>query len=434
MVLMSHNFIYFILVLIYSIVLRYESRFIKEYILEEILCKVNPSRLNVAKYPIGMESRVQDIKDLLNLGTSDVCIAGIYGMGGIGKTTLAKAVYNEICVAFEGSSFLSNFKESSEKSDGLLHLQEQILNDILKTNLKIDNVDRGISIIEERIRGKKVLVIVDDVDDFEKLHWLVEKEWLGPGSRIIVTTRDEHVLSPSRADKKYKVRELNHWESLRLLSWHAFKMTNPKEDYLELSIEAVAYAGGIPLALVVLGSFLKDRSVAEWKSELERLRITPDDKIQKILRISFDSLKSPTNDIFLDIACFFVGMDQEYAFKILDGCNFFPGIGIPILIQRSLVTVDFQNKLMMHNLIRDMGREIVHKESPKHPQKRSRLWLHEDVLNVLQNQTVSGIYIYISYSAFFFHYAIYNIKMVCNHILTFSNHVQITIVFSFKLW
>jgi hypothetical protein len=134
---------------------------------------------------------------------------------------------------------------------------------------------------------------------------------------------------------------------------------------------------------------------------LERLRITPNDKIQKILGISFDSLKSPTNDIFLDIACFFVSMDQEYAFKILDGCDFFPGIGIPILIQRSLITIDFQNKLMMHNLVQDMGREIVHKESPKHPQKCSRLWLHKDVLNVLQNQTVSGIGIYISYSAFF---------------------------------
>jgi hypothetical protein len=166
-------------------------------------------------------------------------------MGGIGKTTLAKAIYNEICVAFEGSIFLSNFKESSEKSYDLLHLQEQILNNILKTNLKIDNVDKGISIIEERICGrkKKVLVIVDDVDDFEKLHWLVENEWLGLGSRIIITTRDEHVLSPSRVDKKYKVRELNHGESFRLLNWHAFKMTNPKEDYLKLLIEAVAYAG-----------------------------------------------------------------------------------------------------------------------------------------------------------------------------------------------
>jgi hypothetical protein len=366
--------------------------------------------MNVAKHPIGMESRVYDIKNLLNLGTNDIRIVGIYGMGGVGKTTLTKAVYNEICVAFEGSSFLSNLKESSEKPNGLVHLQEQLLSDILKMNLKIGNVDRGINIIEERTRGKKVLVILDDVDDFENLHTLVEKQWFGLGSRIIVTTRDEHLLNQLGVDEKYKVEALNHWESLRLFSWHAFKMTKPEGDYLKLSIEAVDYAGGLPLALVVLGSFLKGRSITEWKSKLEKLRRTPFEKIQKILRISFDSLDSTTKDIFLDIACFFIGMDKEYAIKILDGCNFSPEIGISILIERSLVTIDYQEKLKMHNLIRDMGREIVYEEAPKYPEKRSRLWFHEDILKVLHKHMVRGICICI-----YKHMHMYTISVLCKY-------------------
>jgi hypothetical protein len=376
--------------------IRHESSFI-EKIVEQVSYELEPIGLNVARHPIGINYRANRVKGLLNLGTSDIRIVGLHGMGGIGKTTIAKAVYNHICYGFEGSSCLLNIKEISEQPNGLVRLQEQLLYDILKMrNLKIDNVDRGINLIKKRIHGKRVLVVLDDVDDMEQLHALVgNSEWFGPGSRVIATTRDEHILTKLGVHGKYKVEELGEEESLQLFNLNAFSMCHPNEDYLELSIGAVKYCRGLPLALEVLGSFLLGRSVDEWKSELEKLQKIPHHQIQEILRISLKSLDDSIKNIFLDIACFFVGMDKEYVIKILDGCGFFPVIGINILTQRSLVTIDRKNKLRMHDLIRDMGREIIREKSPNLPGKRSRLWLREDVLNVLLKHTVRGLFIYI---------------------------------------
>jgi hypothetical protein len=354
---------------------------------------VSQAYLHVAMHPIGIHSRVEKMKALLNLGTSDVCIVGMYGMGGIGKTTIAKALYNEICHEFEGSSFLFNIKEISEQQNGLIQLQEKLLSDILKTkNWKIGNVDGGINLITKRFCHKKVLVVLDDVDHLKQLNSLVGNfELFGQGSRVIVTTRDEHLLIELGVNKKYKVEELNLEESLQLFSWHAFRMAHPVEDFLQLSFGVVGSVGGLPLAVEVLGSYLSGRSIIEWESALEKLQKIPHKQIQKILRISFDSLEDDAlKDIFLDIACFFIGINKEYASKILDGCGFFPDIGISILIQRSLLMVNEINELRMHDLIRDMGREIVREMSPKDPGKRSRLWFYEDVLDVLNKHLVRG--------------------------------------------
>ncbi|KAB1224990.1 TMV resistance protein N [Morella rubra] len=372
--------------------IRYECRFIDK-IVEEVFCKVKPVHLDVAIHPIGMKSRVEQMETLLHLGANDVRIVGIYGMAGIGKTTIAKAVYNQICDGFEGSSCLLNIKANSEQSNGLVHLQEQVLFDILKLkDLNIGSIDEGITLIEDRIRGKRVLVILDDVDDLRQIYSLVGHcEWFGPGSRVIATTRDEHLLTQLRVNGKYEVKQLDQLESLQLFSWHAFQIAHPVEGFRDLSTRAVEYAGGLPLALEVLGSFLSGRSVIEWETELKILQKAPPNKIQKILRVSFDSLEDDRKFIFLDIACFFIGWEKEYVIKVLDACGFSSISGIRILIQSSLLRIDGRNKLTMHDLIRDMGGELVREESPRYPGKRSRLWCREDVFDVLNKHTGSGV-------------------------------------------
>ena len=70
---------------------------------------------------------------ILDVGGSDVRIVGIYGIGGIGKTTLAKIIYNKLLEQFEYSSFLKDVREMSLQSKGLEKLQTQLVNDILKS-------------------------------------------------------------------------------------------------------------------------------------------------------------------------------------------------------------------------------------------------------------------------------------------------------------
>ncbi|XP_019149914.1 PREDICTED: TMV resistance protein N-like [Ipomoea nil] len=147
------------------------------------------------------------------------------------------------------------------------------------------------------------------------------------------------------------------------------------------------YTGGLPLALTVIGSHLRGRSVQEWIEDIEKLRRNPHDDIQRILEISYDALDGDTKNIFLDIACFFVGHEKKGTTMILEACGFHVESGIRSLIERCLLTIDGDigfKKVEMHDLVRDMGREIVRKESPRNPGKQSRLVDPNVVFDVLQ--------------------------------------------------
>ncbi|KAG6599272.1 Disease resistance protein RUN1, partial [Cucurbita argyrosperma subsp. sororia] len=234
---------------------------------------------------------------------------GIYGIGGMGKTTLAKALYNKIANQFEACCFLSKVKEASNQFNGLVQLQEHLLHEILKEDLKVGNVDKGINVIKNRLRSKKVLIVVDNVDKFEQLEALVGgHDWFGAGSMIIVTTRNNHLISVHEFDQKYRIQGMNHYHALELFSWHAFKKSHPLSNYLDLSERATSYCKGHPLALVVLGSFLCKRDdQVDWRSILDEFENSLNKDISDILQISFDGLEEKVKEIFLDISCFLVG-------------------------------------------------------------------------------------------------------------------------------
>ncbi|GAV64345.1 LRR_1 domain-containing protein/NB-ARC domain-containing protein/TIR domain-containing protein [Cephalotus follicularis] len=375
---------------------RHESIIIQD-IVRGIFSKLSKSFSSFHKELVGMESRLQEMESYLAMELNEVRMVGICGMGGIGKTTLARVAYDVFSDQFESSSFLVNVSEVSRKRD-LTSLQEQLLSELLKDrDVDVWDVHKGINMIRERLRSKRVLLILDDVDKIEQLEGIAGKhEWFGPGSRVIITTRDEHLLIAHGVNFIYKANGLYGDEALQLLSWKAFRQNHPKEDYLILSKRITYYADGLPLALEVLGSFLYGRSANEWESALKRLKEIPERKIFDVLKLSFDGLEEVEQNIFLDIACFFKGKKISRLIEVLDSFDFYPEIGIRVLIDKSLITAE-SGKILMHSLLQEMGWAIVRQECLKEPGRRSRLWLFDDIGHVLTKNTgteaVEGIFL-----------------------------------------
>ena len=97
-----------------------EFEFIQRVIKEISSTISNHGPLFVAKHPVGIDIRAEAIELLLDMESNDVCMVGICGFGGIGKTTISKAIYNRIAHRFEGSYFLENVREMSKINGGII--------------------------------------------------------------------------------------------------------------------------------------------------------------------------------------------------------------------------------------------------------------------------------------------------------------------------
>lgn len=238
------------------------------------------------------------------------------------------------------------------------------------------------------LRCHKFLLVLDGVDFAQNLEALSDSIvksslWLGGGSRIIITTRDERVLQVCEVDDVYKLELLSKDEALQLFCKRTFGHNYPRSGYEEMTNNILEYANGLPLALVELGSSLRQKSVKEWRNSLAQLKRIPNRHIIEVLKKSFDELDHVNKEIFLDIACFFRGWEINYVKKILHSCGFSAESGIQVLIEKSLMTV-LDQRIEMHNMLQEMGRHIVRRELPYEPSEWSRSWLLDDIDYVMQ--------------------------------------------------
>ncbi|KAG2663174.1 hypothetical protein I3760_16G015400 [Carya illinoinensis] len=385
---------------------RGESEFIKIIVdgifreLSDTLSIVDEGNLIGIIYPI------RELWVYLQLRQNDdeVRFIGLCGMSGIGKTTLARVVFQQFRSRFQACSFLENVSAECNV-DALL---EKLLSDMkLRSEKDKWDASKGRAVIKNRLRFKKVLIVLDDADKKEQLETLVGNcDWFGMGSRIIITTRDKHLLISHGVpnDNIYMVKGLNEYGKdldLKLFCLEAFGKPDcgidfleicndfaryARIDFLDLCLDFVGYASGHPLALKVLGSslFKKEREV--WQSARDKLEAIPNRDIQKILQIGFDALDDTQKKLFLDIACFFNGDYKDRVIDLLEGLGCYPTIDIETLVDKSLLTSSGK-KLWMHNLLQKMGWEIVRCKHRQNPGKWSRLWLFDDIVDVLKENT-----------------------------------------------
>ncbi|KAJ8547830.1 hypothetical protein K7X08_021066 [Anisodus acutangulus] len=375
-------------------------------LVKRVLHELSNSPMVVAPFVVGIDYRLKELIRQMDVKCNGVKILGLYGIGGVGKTTLSKALYNKLACHFTHRTFILNVKEITTQQ-GIMSFQKKIIKGLFPSkafSFSPNNAQEGRVKFRRILQEKRILLVLDDVDyvndDVNILKALIGgKNWFFEGSRVVISTRNKGVLLEDIVNETFEVRELGEADSLTLFSHHAFKRKKPSPTFHNISKEIVSITGSLPLALEVFGSFLFDkRREDEWLDARDKLKEIRSPRLQDILKISYDGLDDEEKCIFLDVACLFVDQLDKRAEDVIDvmkGCGFRARIAFDKLTARSLVKVIDGGDLWMHDQIRDMGRQIVRQQSLLDPGKRSRLWDIGDVVCVLQGrkgtQHIEGI-------------------------------------------
>ncbi|KAJ4877258.1 Disease resistance protein (TIR-NBS-LRR class) family [Raphanus sativus] len=366
-----------------------------EKIAKDVSDKLNATPSNDFDGMVGLEANLEKLKSLLHLEKDGAMIVGISGPAGIGKTTIARALYNQLSSNFPLRYFMENVRGIYRRIDcdqhGLkLHLQEQLLSKILNHDgMKIFHSD----VVYERLQNQKVLIILDDVDHLEQLDALArDVSWFGHGSRIIVTTDDQELFKHHGIKNTYHVNLPSNEEALGIFSRYAFRQITPTSGFKDLAERVVELCCNLPLSLRVVGSSLRGKNEDEWDAVVHRLETNLDRDIERVLRVGYESLHENDQILFLYFAIFFNYKDSDHVKSMISSTHMDEKHGLNTLVNRSLIDISSKGKVVMHKLLQQVGRQVIHRQEPW---KRQILMDAHEICDILEHgkgtRAVSGI-------------------------------------------
>ncbi|KAF5775951.1 putative virus X resistance protein-like, coiled-coil [Helianthus annuus] len=230
-------------------------------------------------------------------------IVPIVGMGGVGKTTLARILYNHTKVQ---SHFELHVWICVSDDFDVFKISKTMFQDVSNENKNFENLNQLHMALTNQLKNKRFLLVLDDVWHENENDWenLVRPfHSCAPGSRIIMTTRKEELLKNLHFGHLDSLKSLSHEDALSLFALHALGVENfNSHTTLKPHGEGIVKkCAGLPLALKAIGRLLGTRTnVEDWEDVLnsEIWNLENSDKIVPALRLSYHDLSADLKQLF----------------------------------------------------------------------------------------------------------------------------------------